>query len=157
MLKNSGGGNGINTVYQVGDAGTLPSGSETTLAAEPITILAGFPTGLASGTDPANGNATPVAFPFGIWFANAQTLYVCDEGDGALVSPAVKGNVAFPYSQQFSGVQKWHFDGSTWTMLYVLNNGLNIGVPYNPPNNPAVERLSHAGYRWLPQLDRRSQ
>ena len=23
-------------------------------------------------------------------------------------------------------------------MLYVLNNGMNIGVPYNPPNNPAV-------------------
>jgi hypothetical protein len=132
------GGNGIDTVYQVGHAGTLPSGSENTLAAEPITILPGFPTGLASGTDPANGNTTPIAFPFGVWFANAHTLYVCDEGDGTPVFPAVNGNVASAYSQQFSGVQKWHFDGSTWSMLYVLNNGLNIGVPYNPPNNPAV-------------------
>ncbi len=132
------GGNGINTVYQIGDAGSLPSGNEKTLATEPITVLPGFPTGLASGTDPANGNTTPVAFPFGIWFANANTLYVCDEGDGTLESPAVQGNVASPYSQQFSGVQKWHFNGSTWSMLYVLNEGLNIGVPYNPPNNPAV-------------------
>lgn len=131
------GGNGINTVYQVGKAGILPTGDEATLAALPITILPGLPTGLASGTDPANGNATPVAFPFGIWFANDNTLYVCDEGDGSLEAP-VNGNVASAYSQEFSGVQKWHFDGNTWSMLYVLNNVLNIGVPYNPPNNPAV-------------------
>jgi len=131
------GGNGINTVYQVGNAGSLPTGSETVLAALPITVLPGFPTGLASGTDPATGAATPIAFPFGIWFANSDTLYVCDEGDGTL-APAVNGNVASTYSQQFSGVQKWHFDGTKWSMLYVLNNGLNIGVPYNPPNNPAV-------------------
>jgi hypothetical protein len=54
------------------------------------------------------------------------------------VSPAVNGNVATPYSQQFGGVQKWHFDGKTWNMLYVLNKGLSIGVPYNPLDNPAV-------------------
>ncbi|HWF37222.1 MAG TPA: hypothetical protein VG322_01800 [Candidatus Acidoferrales bacterium] len=132
------GGNGINTVYQVGDAGTLPNGNATTLAALPFTILPGFPTGLASGTDPAKGNSSPVAYPFGIWFANDNTLYVCDEGDGNLTSPAVNGNVASTYSQQFSGVQKWHFDGKTWSMLYVLNKGLNIGIPYNPPNNPSV-------------------
>jgi hypothetical protein len=35
-------------------------------------ILNGFPTALKSTT----------AFPFGIWFANANTLYVADEGDG---------------------------------------------------------------------------
>ena len=132
------GGNGINTVYQVGNPGTLPTGNETTLAALPFTILPGFPTGLASGTDPATGAATPIAFPFGIWFANSDTLYVCDEGDGTLVTPAVNGNVASTYSQRNSGVQKWHFDGTKWSMLYVLNNGMNIGVPYNPPNNPAV-------------------
>ena len=27
-----------------------------------------------------------MSFPFGIWFANANTLYVCDEGDGASVA-----------------------------------------------------------------------
>jgi hypothetical protein len=131
------GGNGINTVYQAGNAGVLPSGNAATLAALPFTILPGFPTGLASGTDPANNAVTPVAYPFGIWFANDNTLYVCDEGDGNLVS-AVNGNVASTYSQQFSGVQKWHFNGKTWSMLYVLNKGLNIGIPYNPPNNPSV-------------------
>ena len=132
------GGNGINTVYQVGEAGTLPPGDETTLAALPITIPPGFSTGLASGTDPTTGKATPVAFPVGIWFANSNTLYVCDEGDGTLVSPPVDGNMATPYSQQFSGVQKWHFDGTAWKMVYVLNKGMEIGIPYDPPRNPEV-------------------
>ena len=57
------GGNGINTVYQVGNAGTLPTGNETTLAAVPFTILPGFPTGLASGTDPATAPRRPSHFP----------------------------------------------------------------------------------------------
>ncbi len=37
------GSNGINTVYQVGNAGTLPTGTTADLAAVPITILPGFP------------------------------------------------------------------------------------------------------------------
>ena len=35
-------------------------------------ILKGFPTALKTKT----------AFPFGIWFANRNTLYVADEGNG---------------------------------------------------------------------------
>ena len=42
------GGNGINTVYQVGSAGTLPTGSAADLATVPITILPGFPNTAAS-------------------------------------------------------------------------------------------------------------
>jgi hypothetical protein len=131
------GGNGINTVYQVGDAGTLPTGSTADLASEPITILPGFPTTLASGVALDGSTGNPVAFPFGIWFADANTLYVCDEGDGTLVSPAVNGNVASPASQATAGVQKWIFNGTTWQFVYVLNNGLNIGVPYSIPGYPS--------------------
>jgi hypothetical protein len=131
------GSNGINTVYQVGNAGVLPSGNTAALAAEPITILPGFPTALASGVD-QNGNPAPVAFPFGLYFANANTLYVCDEGDGTLVTPAVNGNVATPAAQATAGVQKWILSDGTWHMAYVLNNGLNIGVPYSIPNYPAA-------------------
>src|SRR5271156_4955787 len=83
------GGNGINTVYQVGTAGVLPTGSTAALVAEPITILPGFPTTLASGTALDGTTGNPVAFPFGLWFADEKTLYVCDEGDGTLVTPAV--------------------------------------------------------------------
>jgi hypothetical protein len=137
------GGNGINTVYQVGNPGVLPSGDTATLAAVPITVLPGFPTTLASGVS-TTGNPTPVAFPFGIWFANATTLYVCDEGDGTLVTPAVNGNVADAATLATAGVQKWTLSGGTWHMDYVLQNGLNIGVLYSVPNlrsafNPATD------------------
>jgi hypothetical protein len=130
------GGNGINTVYQVGNAGELPSGDTATLAKLPITVLPGFPTTLASGVS-TTGNPTPVAFPFGIWFANATTLYVCDEGDGTMVAP-VNGNVADAVTLATAGVQKWSLVNGTWQMDYVLQNGLNIGVPYSVPNYPAA-------------------
>jgi hypothetical protein len=129
------GGNGINTVYQVGNPGALPAGDTSALAALPITILPGFPHTLASGVS-STGAATPVAYPFGIWFANEKTLYVCDEGDGTLVSPPVNGNVADATSLATAGVQKWTLVNGAWQMDYVLQNGLNIGVPYNVANYP---------------------
>jgi hypothetical protein len=52
------------------------------------------------------------------------------------VTPDVNGNVADAASQATAGVQKWSFNGSTWQMLYVLQNGLNIGVPYSVANYP---------------------
>lgn len=122
------GGNGINTVYQVGSTGTLPTGTAAQLATEPITILNGFPMTTAS---------TNTYFPFGIFFANATTLYVCNEGDGVLVTPAVNGNIATQLSQTTGGVQKWQNQSGTWTLLYVLNDGLDIGVPYGVPNYPS--------------------
>jgi hypothetical protein len=129
------GSNGINTVYQVGNAGVLPTGTTAELAALPITILPGFPTSLASGVD-QNGNPASIAFPFGIWFANAETLYACDEGDGTLVTPAVNGNVADAATTATAGVQKWSLVSGTWHLEYVLQNGLNIGIPYSVPNYP---------------------
>jgi hypothetical protein len=140
------GGNGINTVYQVGNPGVLPSGDTATLATVPITVLPGFPTVLASGVS-TTGNPTPVAFPFGIWFANATTLYVCDEGDGTLVTPAVNGNVADAATLATAGVQKWTLSNGTWHMDYVLQNGLNIGVPYSVPNLPSAFNPATDGCR----------
>ena len=130
------GGNGIKTVYQVGNAGTLPSGAVTTLAAVPITILPGLPHTLASGVS-STGAVTPVAYPFGIWFANKTTLYICDEGDGTLVTPAVDGNVADATTLATAGIQKWSLVNGTWQFDYVLQDGLNLGVPYAVANYPA--------------------
>ncbi|HZC66190.1 MAG TPA: hypothetical protein VE545_06435 [Candidatus Dormibacteraeota bacterium] len=132
------GGNGINTVYQAGSAGVLPTGSAADLASVPLAILPGFPNTTAS---------TSTAFPFGIWFANATTLYVCDEGDGALVNPAVNGNVADALSLATAGLQKWSLVNGTWTMLYVLQDGLNIGVPYSVANYPAALNPATGGCR----------
>jgi hypothetical protein len=127
-ISKGSGSNGINTVYQVGTAGTLPTGDAATLATVPIAPLPGFPNTTAS---------TNTSFPFGMFFANASTLYVCDEGDGALVTPPVNGNVADAQSLATAGVQKWSLVNGTWTMLYVLQNGLNIGVPYSVDHYPA--------------------
>jgi hypothetical protein len=142
------GGNGINTVYQIGDAGVLPTGTTAQLAALPITILPGFPTSLASGVD-QNGKPAPIAFPFGIWFADANTLYVCDEGDGTRVTPAVNGNVADAASLATAGVQKWILSNGAWHLAYVLQNGLDIGVPYSVANYPAALNPATGGCRNL--------
>jgi hypothetical protein len=142
------GGNGINTVYQVGQTGILPSGTAAQLENVPITILPGFPTSLASGVD-QQGNPAAVSFPFGIWFADANTLYVCDEGDGTLVSPPVNGNVATAATQATAGVQKWSFSNHSWHLLYVLQNGLDLGVPYSVANYPAALNPATDGCRNL--------
>lgn len=126
-ISKGSGSNGVNTVYQVGTAGTLPTGTATQLATEPITILPGFPSTAAS---------TTTAFPFGLWFANENTLYVCDEGDGTLAAPAANGNVADAQTLATAGLQKWTLANGTWHMDYVLQNGLNIDVPYSVPNYP---------------------
>jgi hypothetical protein len=138
------GGNGINTIYQVGQAGVLPTPSNApggNLLNVPITIPAGFPTTLAS-------SSTGVLYPFGMWFANENTLYVCDEGDGNLETP-VNGNVAGPEALQDGGLQKWSKVNGTWQMDYVLQNGLNIGVPYSVPNYPSALNPATDGCRNL--------
>jgi len=101
-------------------------------------VLPGFPNTNAS---------TSTAFPFGLWFANPTTLYVCDEGDGTLVSPAVNGNIADTQSQQTAGLQKWVLAGGTWTREYILQNGLNIGVPYSVERYPAALDPATGGCR----------
>jgi uncharacterized protein (TIGR03437 family) len=126
------GGNGIDTVYQVGAAGTLPT--LATAATAPITILPGFPTTLAK-------NATAASdYPFGIWFANATTLYVADEGDGAAADAA---------GSTTAGLQKWILVNGTWQMAYVLQNGLNLGQPYTVANYPASINPATDGLRNL--------
>jgi hypothetical protein len=132
------GGNGINTVYQVGTAGTLPTGSAADLATAPITILPGFPNTTAS---------TSTAFPFGMFFADANTLYVCDEGDGTLVTPAVNGNVADAQSLATAGLQKYRWINGTWVLQYILQDGLNIGVPYSIRDYPSSINPATGGCR----------
>ena len=132
------GSNGLNTVYQAGTAGTLPTGSAADLATVPLTVLPGFPNTAAS---------TSTAFPFGLFFADANTLYVCDEGDGTLVTPAVKGNVADAQSQATAGLQKYKLINGTWVLQYILQDGLNIGVPYHVDNYPASLNPATGGCR----------
>jgi hypothetical protein len=121
------GSNGINTVYQVGTAGTLPTPANApggNLAAVPITILPGFPRTLAKATTPP----LPM-FPFGIWFADDTTLYVADEGDGTTADAATSTT---------AGLQKWSLVSGTWTLDYVLQVGLNLGQQYSVDGYPTA-------------------
>jgi uncharacterized protein (TIGR03437 family) len=124
------GSNGIDTVYQVGAAGTLPT--LATAATAPITVLPGFPTASAKTAGATSD------YPFGLWFANATTLYVADEGDGVIADAA---------GSKTAGLQKWILSGGTWTMAYVLQNGLNLGQSYSIANYPAALNPATDGLR----------
>jgi uncharacterized protein (TIGR03437 family) len=126
------GGNGIDTVYQIGPAGTLPTLANAATTA--INILPGLPTALAT-----NADAT-FDYPFGIWFANATTLYVSDEGDGKTADAA---------GSKTAGLQKWTLANGAWKMLYVLQNGLNLGQQYSLNNYPAALSPATDGLRNL--------
>jgi hypothetical protein len=146
------GGNGINTVYQLGTPGVLPTPASAPsggLVNEPFTILPGFPNTNASTNSPGGD------YPFGIWFANATTLYVCDEGD-LIYTPnqVINGqvNVADAGTLATAGLQKWVLStaasgSQTWQLEYVIQNGLNLGVPYSVPNYPASIEPATGGCR----------
>src|SRR6516162_937401 len=91
------GGNRINTVYFVDSTGTICTdatgiGLPSPSASLPVSPLAYDPSVLQTkGLDPNSmcilkGFPTPLksktAFPFGIWFASHNVLYVADEGNG---------------------------------------------------------------------------
>jgi hypothetical protein len=132
------GSNGIDTVYQVGNAGSLPVVSGAipnppgTAAGYPITVLPGFPTALAKNAGINN------IYPFGLWFANANTLYVGDEGDGVIADAP---------NSTFAGLQKWVLNNGTWSLAYVMQNGLNLGVQYGVAGYPPSLNPAPAGLR----------
>jgi hypothetical protein len=91
-------------------------------------------------------------FPFGIFFANASTLYVCDEGDGVRVAPRIingQTNVADDSELATAGLQKWTLQDGTWHVVYTLQDGLDIGVPYSIANYPASLNPATGGCRNL--------
>ncbi len=151
------GSNGVNTVYFVDTTGTAcpngvglpalgaklpisplaydPTTLQTTGLPSNICILSGFPTALAK-------TANPVAAPFGLWFANVDTLYVADEGDGYTGGADLYTHAA---AQTAAGLQKWVFNSTTntWNLAYTLQTGLDLGTPYTVAkyptgNNPAT-------------------
>ncbi len=113
------GSNGIDTVYQVGTSGTLPS--HATPDANAINVLPGFNT-LPAKTDTAGPH------PFGIWLANATTMYVADEGSGATT------DFGSSPTTQAGGIDKYSLVGGTWQLDYELKGTL-IGSSYTVASN----------------------
>ena len=116
------GSNGSDTVYQVGTAGTLPTGGASTT----ISILPGFPTQAASAQTCTVTNCSNYYTPFGLFFANPNTLYVADEGNaGTIVDP-------------HAGLEKWSLVNGNWTLDYTLQTGLNLYTPYTVAGYPVT-------------------
>ncbi|MFP3568418.1 hypothetical protein [Paraburkholderia sp. SIMBA_030] len=160
------GSNGVNTVYFVDTTGTAcPSGvgvpsANATLPSKPLAydaatlqtsglpnnmcVLAGFPS-------TPNKKATSLSYPFGLWFANATTLYVADEGDGY-----TGGSDLFTHAgaQTGAGLQKWVYNAGAkkWTLAYTLQAGLNLGQQYTVPGYPSGSNAA-TGLPWAPATD----
>jgi hypothetical protein len=177
-LTKGSGGNGINTVYFIDTTGNVnpasptsnpkacPNGSGVpapgatlpttgivfngaTVQADGVTpfnmcVLNGFPTSLAANTTPP----LPM-FPFGMFFANATTLYVADEGnDDTTFANGIFTNTA---TQTTTGLQKWvlNTQTNTWSLAYTLQAGLQLGVPYIVPGYPTGINAA-TGLPWAP-------
>jgi hypothetical protein len=161
------GGNGVNTVYFVDNTGNLCTDaigvglpdSSTALPASPLAFDPGVLQ--TKGLDPNNmcilkgfpeKQLDKDFTPFGIWFANANTLYVAEEGDGDNTYSG--GTYTKAANQTAAGLQKWIYDSGAgqWDLAYTLQAGLNLGVPYTVPgyqdgDNPAT------GLPWAPATD----
>ena len=107
-------------------------------------ILNGFPTTLAK-------KATS-GFPFGLWFANQNTMYVADEGNGSATYDPNSNTYTDAAQQTTAGLQKWTFDGTKWNLAYTLQNGLNLGTPYTVPGYPRGNNAT-TGLPWAPATD----
>jgi uncharacterized repeat protein (TIGR01451 family) len=137
------GGSGVDTIYQIGTGLTSATNANTVV----FTIPPGFPTASGSGK-----------YPFGMWFANATTLYVTDEGEApsAVTYDSSNGTYdqAIPANNPYAGLQKWVYSNGTWSLAYTLNNGLNLGVPYSYEignGYPAAGTINPAtGVPWQP-------
>jgi hypothetical protein len=170
------GGNGINTVYFIDTTGfdaagkplACPNGvglpgANATLPTQPIfydatklqtlgvtpynmCVLKGFNTTLVK--------TTTNSFPFGVWFADANTLYVADEGDGINTFDPASGKFSAAAAQTRAGLQKWVFDSSLggWKLAYVLQTGLNLGVPYTIEGYPTGQN-PRTSLPWAPAAD----
>jgi hypothetical protein len=105
-------------------------------------VLKGFPTALKSKT----------SFPFGIWFADGNTLYVADEGNGD--NTYSNGMYTVAAGQKTAGLQKWIFDPNAqqWNLAYTLQKGLNLGVPYTVPGYPSGDNPG-TNLPWSPGTD----
>lgn len=96
------GSNGMDTVYTVNSLPTVEEAASAT-----ISVVPGFPTDSARAT---GGNFTP----FAIFFADANTMYVTDEGTGGASIDAT----------DHAGLEKWSRIDGAWQLDYVLRNGL---------------------------------
>ena len=165
------GGNGINTVYFIDTTGLACPGTSAAPgvglpqpgAALPTSGIAYDPAKLQTkgvipynmcvlkGFNTAPAKTTTNVFPFGIWFANANTMYVADEGNGDNTYSSASGTYTGAAAQTTAGLQKWIFDSTAqqWNLAYTLQAGLALGTPYTVYGYPTGNN-SATGLPWAP-------
>jgi hypothetical protein len=170
------GSNGVNTVYFIDTTGfdangkplACPNGvglpnAKATLPTAPIVYdatklqtlgVTPYNMCVLSGFTTTSAKTTTTSFPFGVWFANATTLYVADEGNGTTTFDPVSGKFTAAAAQTTAGLQKWVFDSSigAWKLAYVLQAGLNLGAPYTVQGYPTGQNVK-TGLPWAPATD----
>jgi hypothetical protein len=55
-------------------------------------------------------------------------------------------------AQTTAGLQKWILNSGTWSLVYTLQAGLNLGVPYTVANYPTGNNPA-TGLPWAPGTD----
>jgi hypothetical protein len=103
------GSNGIDTVYTVSN----PGGQLATAATASQAVIS-----VAPGFSTSSAKTAADYTPFGIWFANATTMYVADEGTGDSTD-----------ASKNAGLEKWSLVNGTWKLDYTLRSNL-IGSQY---------------------------
>lgn len=153
------GSNGTNSVYFIdttGSACSTPDGVGLPVPGAPLPTLTGAPYQMCvlKGFNnlPAKGSSAPNIFPFGIWFANADTLYVADEGSGSNTYDPTTGRYTDAAGQTLAGLEKWVFNGTQWNLAYTMQAGLNLGQPYTVAGYPTGTN-SLTGLPWAPATD----
>jgi hypothetical protein len=172
------GGKGINTIYFVDTTGKAcpngvglpgfgaelptapladgsyqvvpPNTKKAVLEPTNMCVLAGFP-------QVPNSSATSSMYPFGMFFASPDVIYVADEGNGN--GPVGNGDysAALPANNPTAGLQKWVFDHSAnqWKLAYTLQSGLGLGQPYQVAGLPTGinDQPGGTGEPWAPATD----
>jgi hypothetical protein len=160
------GGNGVNTVYFLDTTGkACPNGVGLPAAGAQLPTAGlsydlatlqtdGLPSNMCilKGFNTELAKTSTTSFPFGLFFANPDTLYVADEGDGTNTFSG--GEYTDAAGQAFAGLQKWVFDSAAgeWKLAYTLQAGLNLGQPYDVPGYPTGTNAA-TGLPWAPATD----
>jgi hypothetical protein len=142
-ISKGSGGNGDDGIFQVqnGTANGVPTGGTDNGI---VQLLGG------RATNPSTG-ASSALVPFGFFFADANTLYVADEGNatittsapgGTVISSSTDGSGNASYtdlvSDPVAGLQKWSLVDGVWQLDYVLQDGLALNAPQHVPGYPVA-------------------
>jgi hypothetical protein len=143
FVSKGSGGNGVNTVYQVGAAGALANNGKLPQNA-PITIVPGFPTALAANLTnlTSASQVTGTVYPFGMWIpsTNSALMFVADEGDG-VDGDQITGS---------GGLWVYQKNNATWSPIAHLTSGLNLGTAYTLTDTAGTYGVKGASYTTKP-------